>query len=200
MKRTARSSRRSKLSKYTPFSRRIVDGTRFKPDLSTKKLVSLFDFPSGINLSFLTIDQLGVTKTVGKGRTNLTFVRPTIVQADAATPFAGFDQRFTSSGNPAISMHFEPQFYGITGFTNFLMVFSIQCFGSTTFNVGGFAGTGTLKNAGTRTFSGTVNVSLGFENVPASQQTHGFLEQTAGAPWNFFSVRARFPFPVVIQA
>ncbi len=200
MKKTARGARKSAMSKFVPFNRKVVDVTRFKPDLSPKRLAALFGFPKGLELSFLTIDTLGVTKTVGKGRTNLTFIRPVIVQADAATPFANFDRQVSPSGNPAISMHFEPKSYGITAVTSFLMVFAIQCFGSTTFNVGGFAGTGTLQGAGTKTLNGTVAVSLGFNNVPASQQTHGFLEQTAGAPWNFFSVRARFPFPVIIQA
>jgi len=200
MKKAARGARRSKLSEFAPFNKKIVDVTRFKPDLSPKKLVALFGFPKGLGLSFLTIDTLSVTRTVGQGRTNLTFVRPVIVQADAATPFANFDRQVSPSGNPAISMHFEPKAYGITAASNFLMVFAIQCFGPTTFNVGGFAGSGTLENAGTKTLNGTVTVSLGFNNVPPAQQTHGFLEQTAGAPWSFFSVRARYPFPVLIQA
>jgi hypothetical protein len=159
----------------------------------------LFGFPKGFDLSFLTIDTLSVTKTVGKGRTNLTFVRPTVVQADAAAPFASFDRQLVSGGNPAISMHFEPKAYGITAVSSYVLVFAIRCFGSTTFNVGGFAGSGTLESAGTKVLNGSVTVTLGFNNVPPSQQTHGFLEQTGGAPWNFFSVRARYPFPVLIQ-
>ena len=200
MKKTTRGARQSKLSAFTPFSKKIVDVTRFKPDLSPKNLVALFGFPKAFDLSFLTIDALSVTKTVGKGRTNLTFVRPVIVQADAATPFANFDRQVSPSGDPAISMHFEPKAYGITAVSSFLMVFSIQCFGPTTFTAGGFAGSGTLENAGTKVFNGAVSVSLGFNNVPPSQQTHGFLQQTGGAPWSFFSVRARYPFPILIQA
>ena len=200
-KKKARGSRRSALSQFTPFSRRIVRADNFKPDVTERKLASvLFDFPGGILTSFLTIDSLDIARTVGKGRTNLTFIRPTIVQADAATPFASFDLGASTLGRPAISMHFEPQAYGITAPVSFLMVFSIQCFGTTTFNIGGFAGNGTLENTGTKTFSGTVAVSLGFKNVPATQQTHGFLEQTGGSRWSFFSARTRFPFPVLSQA
>ena len=200
MKKAARDARKSKISEFVPFNKKIVDTARFRPDLSPKKLAALFGFPKGFGLSFLTIDTLSVTRTVGSGRTNLTFIRPVIVQADAAAPFASFDRQVSPSGNPAISMHFEPKAYGITSVSSFLMVFAIQCFGPTTFNVGGFAGSGTLENTGTKVFNGTVTVSIGFHNVPPAQQTHGFLEQTGGAPWNFFSVRARYPFPVLIQA
>lgn len=199
MKKTARGARKSKLSGFTPFNKKIVDVARFKPDLSPRKLAALFGFPKELGLSFLTIEALSVSRTVGQGRTNLTFVRPVIVQADAATPFASFDRQASPSGNPAISMHFEPKAYGVTAVSSFLMVFAIQCFGPTTFNVGGFAGSGTLENTGTKVFNGTVGVSIGFNNVPPAQQTHGFLEQTGGAPWNFLSVRTRWPFPVLIQ-
>ena len=198
MKRTAPGAARTMSKKFEPFNKKIIDVTKFKPDLSPKKLAGLFG-PPGFELSFLTIDTLGVTKTVGLGRTNLTFIRPTIVQADAATPFASFDRTLSPSRNPAISMHFEPKAYGITAVSNFLMVFAIECFGQTTFTLNGFPGSGTLANAGTKVLSGKITVTLGFNNVPPSQQTHGFLEQTAGAPWNFFSVRARFPFPILIQ-
>ena len=77
------------------------------------------------------------------------------------------------------------------------MTFAIECFGQTTFNLNGFAGSGNLTNAGTKVLGGKITVTLGFNNVPPSQQTFGFLEQTAGAPWDFFSVQARFPFPVL---
>jgi len=37
-------------------------------------------------------ETLSATKTVGRGRTNLTIIVPTIVQIDAATPRATFDR------------------------------------------------------------------------------------------------------------
>ena len=190
--------KKTKITELEPFSSRRVDVRKFKPDLSPKKLVGLFGFPPGLGISFLSIDTLGVTKTVGKGRTNLTFIRPTIVQADAATPFASFDRQLSPSRNPAISMHFEPKGYGITSVSSFLMTFAIECFGQATFNLNGFAGPGTLTSAGTKVLNGKISVTLGFNNVPPLQQTFGFLEQTAGAPWNFFSAGVRFPFPVLL--
>ena len=94
-------------------------------------------------------------------------------------------------------MHFEPKAYGITSVSSFLMTFAIECFGQSTFTLSGFAGSGTLASAGTKVLSGKCTVTLGFNNVPPLQPTYGFLEQTAGAPWNFFSVGTRYPFPVV---
>jgi len=200
MRKSSRGARKTKTTELEPFDARKVDVEKFKPDLSIKKLAGLFGFPPGFGLDFLTIDALGVPRTVGRGRTNLTFIRPTIVQADAATPFASFDMRESPSRRPAISMHFEPGAYGIKSPTSYLMVFSIECFGQTTFQVGGFAGSGTLTNTGTKAANGKSSVTIGFENVLPGEQTHGFLEQTAGAPWNFFTARVRFPFPILEQA
>ncbi len=194
------SGSRTKVKELEPFNKRSVDVERFKPDVSEKKFVSLFGLPPGFSLDFLTIEALGIPRTVGKGRTNLTFIRPTIVQADAATPFASFDRRESPNRKPAISMHFEPSAYGITGASSFLMIFSVECFGQSTFTLDGFAGSGTLSNNGTKTLNGKVGVTLEFHNVAPGQQTFGFLEQSAGTAWNFFTARVRFPFPILVNA
>ena len=197
-----RSPRRTKtkVKELEPFSKRQIDVERFKSDVSDNELAALLAFPGGIIIDFFSIDVLGIPRTVGKGRTNLTYIRPTIVQADAATPFATFDRRESPNRNPAISMHFEPSAYGITGPSTFLMVFSVECFGASTFNLDGFAGSGTLANNGTKTLNGKTAVTLQFSNVPPGQQVFGFLEQSAGVAWNFFTARVRFPFPVLENA
>jgi hypothetical protein len=200
MKKTGARGARAKATELEPYDSRRVDIEKFKLDVPVKKLVGFLGFPDKINLDFLTIDALGVTKTVGKGRTNLTFIRPTIVQADAATPFATFDMRESPSRRPAISMHFEPGAYGINSPTSYFFVFSLECFGQTTFQAGGFAGSGTLTNTGTKTANGKVGITIGFENVQPGEQTHGFLEQTSGGAWSFFTARARFPFPILVPA
>ncbi len=193
---TARGAKRSGFPDLERFDGRKVDVSKFKPDFPDTKLSAMFPFPGGLGLSWLTIDLLDVTRTVGKGRTNLTFIRPTIVQADAATPYASFDISLSPDRNPAMSMHFEPGAYGMASASSFLLVFAVECPDQTTFNLSGYAGPGNLTNAGTKVLSGKTAISLGFQNVPASQQTYGLLEQTSGAPWNFFWAKARFPFPV----
>jgi hypothetical protein len=90
-------------------------------------------------------------------------------------------------------MHFEPSAYGITSFATYVMQFTIQAFGQSTFNLQGFAGSGTILNAGTKVLNGQVAVSLIMQNVPPTQQTFGFLEQKAGGAWDWFSVQVRFP-------
>lgn len=79
----------------------------------------------------------------------------------------------------------------------YIMEFTIEVFGQSTFNLRGFAGSGAVVNAGTKVLNGPTRVSLVLQNVPPSQQTFGFLEQTAGGPWNWFSTQVRFP-PVVL--
>jgi hypothetical protein len=199
MEKTAPSAKKKKVKELEPFNKRKVDFTKFKPDPAPKKLEGLFTLPGDAALFpifFLTIETLSVTKTVGSGRTNLTFIMPTIVQTDAVTPYAGFDRALTPSRNPGIQMHFQPSAYGITSVSSYVMNFVIESFGQTSFNLSGYAGPGTLSNAGPKVLSGKTTVSLGFLNVPPSQIIYGYLEQTSGAAWNFYSVRARFPYPV----
>jgi hypothetical protein len=198
MNKVASSLKRKKTKELEPYNRTRIDVTKFKPDLSPRDLQALFRFPGGLNaFFFLTIDTLSITKTTGNGRTNLTFIEPTIVQADAATPFASFDRQLSPTRNPTMQMHFEPKAYGITSTSSFFMNFAIECFGQCTFKVDGFAGSGTLSNAGNKVVNGKSIVTLGFHNVPPGAQTFGFVEQTAGRRWSVFSVRARFPSPVV---
>jgi len=189
----------NKTRELEPFDKRSINLAKFKPDLTAKDFKALFPPPGGlITFPFFSIETLTCTKTIGLGRTNLTIIRPTIVQIDQATPRASFDRRVTPSRNPVIQMHFEPSAYGITSVATYIMEFTIQAFGQSTFNLSGFAGSGTILNGGTKVLNGQVRVSLVMQNVPSSQQTFGFLEQTAGVAWDWFSTQVRFP-PIVIS-
>lgn len=199
MKKVSSKTASNKVRELEPFDKRSIDLTKFKPDLSARDLKKLLGPAGGIVVfPFLPIETLSATKTIGRGRTNLTIIVPTIVQIDAATPSATFNKQ-SQSRNPVIQMHFEPSAYGITSVGTYIMEFTIQVFGQSTFNLAGFAGSGTVLNAGTKVLNGQARVSLVFQNVPASQQTFGFLEQTAGGAWNWFSTQVRFPDIVIAQ-
>jgi hypothetical protein len=199
MKKASSKAASNKVRELVPFGRRGIDLTKVKVDLSVKDVKKLLGPIGGIfTFPFLPIETLSATKTAGRGRTNLTIVVPTLVQTDATTPHASFDRRATPSRNPAIQMHFEPSAYGITSVATYIMEFTIEAFGQSTFNLVGFAGSGTVLNAGTKVLNGPARVSLVLKNVPPSQQTFGFLEQTAGVAWNWFSTQVSFP-PLVIK-
>lgn len=199
MKKASSKAASNKVRELEPFDKRSIDLTKFKPDLSAKDLKKLLGPGGGVVIfPFLPIETLSATKTIGRGRTNLTIIVPTIVQIDAATPSATFNKQ-SQSRNPVIQMHFEPSAYGITAVGTYIMEFTIQVFGQSTFNLSGFAGSGAVLNGGTKVLNGQTRVSLVFQNVPASQQTFGFLEQTAGAAWNWFSTQVRFPDIVISQ-
>ena len=199
MKKVSSKTASNKVRELEPFDKRSIDLTKFKPDLSAKDLKKLLGPAGGIVVfPFLPIETLSATKTIGRGRTNLTIIVPTIVQIDAAMPSATFNKQ-SQSRNPVIQMHFEPSAYGITSVGTYIMEFTIQVFGQSTFNLSGFAGSGTVLNAGTKVLNGQARVSLVFQNVPAAQQTFGFLEQTAGGAWNWFSTQVRFPDIVIAQ-
>jgi hypothetical protein len=189
-----------------PFNKRKVNPAKFPSDLPLKDLKELFEPVSGWrNVGFFVfpIEILSPVKTVGRGRTNLTLIRPTIVQVDADTgngakPYAGFDRRESPTRNPAVSMHFEPKAYGITAVSTYVMVFSIEVIGqASTFDLSGFAGGGTVANSGSRTLSGQTTVSLVLRNVPPSAEVWGAITQKAGGQWNWYTVQARYPALVV---
>jgi len=178
---------------------RRVDLTKFKPDITVADIKALgpraFDrsiFPA----IFGNVETLSVTKTIGRGRTNLTIVRPTVFQADATVPRASFDRRATPGRDPAVQMHFEAGAYGITFVTTYLMVFTIEVFGQGTFRIDGFQGPGGITNAGTRVLAGKTTVTLIFKNLAPAQQIFGFIEQKSGDRWDWFSTQVSFP-PIV---
>jgi hypothetical protein len=182
-----------------PFQRRKVDVAKFKPEIPASRLKALLGTPEALThfpSFFFPIERLSVAKTVGRGRTNLTFIRPTIVQTDATVPFAGFDRTQSPTRAPAMQMHFEPQAYGITGPSNYVMEFAIETFGPATFRVDGSFGF--ITNAGSVAVNGRVVITLAFQNVGPAEQIFGFIEQTSGERWNWFSVAARFPIPVIV--
>lgn len=181
------------------FDKRTVDFSKLKTDLSVTEI----DRVVGIGrvvivVPFSPLEVLSPVKTLGRGRTNLTIIRPTIVQIDTSTPFASFDIRSDSS--PAISMHFEPVAYGMNSRNTYIMEFTIQAFGQSTFMLGGGVGSGTLGNAGTKILNGLNKVTLVMRDVEHTQHAHGFLQQTAGVAWNWLSVQVRFPDLVISQA
>lgn len=186
-----------KITEPEPYDKRSVDFTKFKTDLTPKDYQKLLT-PKGkiIIFPFGSIETLSPTKTIGKGRTNLTIIMPTIVQIDAAVPAATFDRRATPSRNPVIQMHFEPIAYGITSVNTYIMSFTIQAFGQCTFNLSG--GPVATTNGGTKVLNGSQTVSLVFPNLAPTQQVFGFMEETAGVAWSWFSTSVSFP-PIVIQ-
>jgi len=198
MKKTASGKSATRIQELEPFGKRSVDLAKFKPELSDKELHKLLG-PVGdiIVFPFVPIETLSATKTIGLGRTNLTIIAPTIVQIDTPTPSATFDVR-AQSRHPAIQMHFEPSAYGVTSVATYFMDFTIQAFGQSTFNLAGFAGSGTVLNGGTKVLNGQTTVTLVLQNVPPTQQTFGFLEETSGVAWQWFRTKVRFP-PIVIS-
>ena len=182
-----------------PFDASEVDFSEFEPNVSLEELqetakgiTDLTTFPF-----VLPIETLSVTKTIGVGRTNLTLIRPNVVQADAAVPRASFDIRNTPTRNPAVQMHFEPSAYGITVVSSYVMEFTVGVVDQSTFRLQGLGGSNMSVAIGPVVLSGPTTVRLRLPNVSPSQQVFGFLEQTAGGRWNWFSTQIRFP-PLVI--
>jgi hypothetical protein len=172
-----------------PFDDNKVDDSKFKPELSALDIVKLTVKNVGnvIVFPFGPIDTLSPVKPVGKGRTNITLINPTIVQTDATTPYAAF-----GTGG-IVSIHFEPVAYGITGTATYVVEFDVVTFGSTTINLSAYAGAGTISNGGNKTVNGQTTLQLVMHGVPNTQQTWAAAQQVSGSSWQWFRTRIKFP-------
>jgi len=199
MMKTSVKNHGKKVSEPVPFDKKVINFTKFKSELTEKKLKDFLGPFNGPIVHYpAPIETLSCTKTRGLGRTNLTIIVPTIVQIDAVSPRASFDRRSTSSRNPVIQMHFEPAAYGIMANATYIMTFEIEAYGQSSFSLQGYAGSGTIANNGTKVLNGSNWVSLIMKNVPPAQQTYGYLEQTSGGAWDWLSVKVSFP-PLIIK-
>ncbi|MGW9629313.1 hypothetical protein ACWGST_01305 [Agromyces sp. NPDC055520] len=181
------------------FDERVVELADFEPDIRLEEWAEKYRLGELVlgPIFWAPIDVLSPVHTVGKGRTNLTLIRPTIVQTDAATPYAGFDRRESPTRNPAVSIHFEPAAYGITGAGTYVCTFSVESGGPVTLNADGYAAGGTVVGAGPRSVTGKQTVSITLKNLPASGGSAS-VEQTAGASWSWYSTRISYP-PLVFE-
>jgi hypothetical protein len=191
---------------YTPSAdAEITDAIEFETfdrtlsphDVATRlRIDELVHFPWW----FLPIDTISPTRTVGKGRTNLTVIASDILQTDTTgTPYASFAFRQVPSGGPGVSVHFEPGAYGITATQSYLVEFLIATNGPVTLSVNGYAGAGTVTGNGTKTVNGNVAVVVGLQNVPAAHTTYASIQQTsAGGTWQWFRTVIERP-PLVFE-
>lgn len=193
----AASKATGKVTEIEPYDKRKIDLGKAKPELSAKELQELIKPP--FHFPFQSIETLTPTKTVGRGRTNLTLIAPTVFQTDATVPRASFDLR-AQARRPAAQMHFQPIGYGITSVATYIMEFTIEAFSQSTFNLQGGPFTVNIQNAGTKTLNGLTSVALVFKDLSPSEEVFGFLEQTSGTQWNWFSISVRFPDIVISPA
>lgn len=144
------------------------------------------------------IEVLSPVKTVGNGRTNLTLIRPTILQTDATEPYAGFDRRESPNRNPAVAVHFNPGAYGATGVATYVFTFAVEAYTRCGFTPSGYAGSGTVDAPGSIRFEGRRVITIILRNVQPGQDTWTSIEQTSGENWSWFSTRISHP-PLVFE-
>lgn len=151
------------------------------------------DFGSG-PIFWAPIEVISPTKTVGLGRTNLTLIRPIVVQTDATVPFASFDLRTTPNRNPAVSVHFNPGAYGATGPRAYVFTFAVDAPARCGFSPTGNAGPGgTVDAPGSIRFSGRRVITIILRNVAPGHDASAAIEQTSGEAWSWFSTRITLP-------
>lgn len=187
------------LGSRSEFDERVVEFADFESDIRLEDWAEKYRIGELVlgPIFWAPIDFLSPVHTIGKGRTNLTLIRPTIMQTDAVTPYAGFDRRESPTRNPAVSIHFEPAAYGITGVGTYVCTFSVESGAPVTLNASGYAASGTVVGAGPRSVNGKQTVSLTLKNLPA-YGGWAAIEQTAGASWAWYTTRISYP-PLVFE-
>jgi hypothetical protein len=178
-----------------PFEDRTIDLTAFEKDLTLEDWTRIVRFPWFPP----PIEVLSPTRTIGKGRTNLTLGAPDILQTDAATPYAGYSYRQTPAGGPFVSVHFEPAAYGITTTATYVIAFLLEAASPVTLNAGGYAAGGTLGGTGAKTLVGTKAFSVVLGSVPANGQVNAYIQQAApGGSWTWYSTSIEYP-PLLVE-
>jgi hypothetical protein len=183
----------------TAVGERVVEAAEFEADLTAADWAAKFrleDLHLPIHLA--PYEVLSPTKTVGHGRTNLTLIRPTIVQTDAAIPYASFDRRESPNRNPAVSVHFNPSAYGITWTGTYVFTFAVDAPTRSAFTPSGYAGSGTVDAPASIRFAGRRVITVILRNVPPNQDVNAAIEQTSGEAWSWFSTSIGRP-PLVID-
>lgn len=178
---------------------RVVEAAEFEADLTAADWIAKFPLDDLTPFHFAPYEVLSPTRTVGRGRTNLTLIRPTILQTDAASPFAAFDLRESPNRNPAVSVHFSASAYGITWTGTYVFTFAVDAPTRAAFTPSGFAGSGTVDAPASIRFAGRRVITVILRNVPPNQEVNAAIEQTSGEAWSWFSTSIGRP-PLVIDA
>lgn len=184
----------------TEFDHTVADLSTFGDDIDLRALAidaTAAEFRLPPPFWFRTIETLTPAKTVGLGRTNVTLIMATIVQTDAATPYAGFDRQSTPTRNPVAQVHFLPSAYGAVGPATYVVTFSIETSGPSTFTVAA-PSIGEVSGTGSKSVNGRVGISVVFSNLSPGQPVYAYIEQTSGATWNWYATRISYP-PLVVQ-
>ncbi len=183
------------------FDDRRVDLTSFEKDLTVADWATKYRVGDVVQGPWFQrpIDTISPTKTIGKGRTNLTLGEPDILQVDAATPYASLSYRPTTAGGPFVSVHFEPAAYGITTVGTYVIAFLLEAASPVALVAGGYAGGGTLSGTGNKTLSGRQTVSVVLGGVPANGKVNAMIQQASpGGSWTWYSTSIEYP-PLLIQ-
>ena len=180
---------------------RVVEAAEFEADLTAADWTAKFPLEDLTHapIHLAPYEVLSPVKTVGRGRTNLTLIRSTVFQTDAATPFASFDLRESPNRNPAVSVHFNASAYGITWTGTYVFTFAVDAPTRAAFTPSGFAGSGTVDAPASIRFAGRRVITVILRNVPPNQDVNAAIEQTSGEAWSWFSTSIGRP-PLVIDA
>jgi hypothetical protein len=179
---------------------RVVESAEFEADLTAADWTAKFPLEDLTHtpIHLAPYEVLSPVKTVGRGRTNLTLIRSTVFQTDAATPFASFDLRESPNRNPAVSVHFNASAYGITWTGTYVFTFAVDAPTRAAFTPSGFAGSGTVDAPASIRFAGRRVITVILRNVPPNQDVNAAIEQTSGEAWSWFSTSIGRP-PLVID-
>lgn len=131
------------------------------------------------------IETLSITHLVGRGRTNTTIVRPTIVQTDAASPYATLDMTKVLDGQPGVGVHFEPDAYGIAETRDYVVSFYLDCSTECLFDVTQY-GAYNPSGIGNRPITGRQVLTVALDVVPSAAQCTVSVTQIAGTAWNWY--------------
>ena len=130
----------TKADVFERFGRSHIEVADFESDMTVEDWAQLYR-SNTINLGplfFSPFAEVSPVKLKAAAHTDTNLIQPSVVITDTTgTPYAGLDMRDTPARQPAVSVHFLPSDFGITGVGNYVFQFYVESTSSITLKTSG---------------------------------------------------------------
>ena len=188
----------TKADVFERFGRSHIEVADFESDVTVEDWAQLYR-TNTINLGplfFSPFAEVSPSKLKAAAHTDTNLIQPSVVITDTTgTPYAGLDMRDTPARQPAVSVHFLPSDFGITGVGNYVFRFYVESTSSITLKASGltFLQGVTVQGLGSSSGSGQRTISVTYLNLPPGQPVTADITQTAGEQWAWYRTSIGHP-------
>lgn len=191
-----------KAEAFERFGESVRDLATFEHDLTIEDWAERYRVGQ-INLGpfiFAPFAEVSPSHLKAAAHTDTNLIQPSVVISDTTgTPYAGFDMTDTPNREPAVSVHFVPSDFGITGVGTYVIAFYVDTASGVRLTTSVNPGVTVLRpNSDSRT--GAHALSFTFVNLPPTMPAVATITQTQGTQWSWYRTTIAYPPLVLTQA